>query len=89
VSPVAARSSYYLLFDDKGAFLEAVANPHKSAGGGAGSVVVEFLAGKGATAVIAGAFGDKMIAAMNAKGMAHVVIKGRAGDAVSQYLKRK
>jgi predicted Fe-Mo cluster-binding NifX family protein len=89
VSPVAARSAYYLIFDGKGAFVEALSNPHKSAGGGAGTLAVDFLAGKGVTTVIAGAFGDKMVAAMKAKGMAHVVFKGNAGDAVADVVKRK
>jgi predicted Fe-Mo cluster-binding NifX family protein len=89
VSPVAARSPYFLIFDGKGAFVEALINPHKNAGGGAGSLVVDFLAGKGAATIIAGAFGDKMIVAMKAKGMAYVVFKGIAGDAASQVVKRK
>jgi predicted Fe-Mo cluster-binding NifX family protein len=89
VSPVAARSAYYLIFDGKGAFIEALSNPHKSAGGGAGTLSVDFLARKGVTTVIAGAFGDKMIAAMKVKGIAYVVFKGSAGDAVSNVVKRK
>lgn len=88
VSPVAARSSYYLIFDGKGAFVEALVNPHKSAGGGAGSLVVDFLAGKGITTAIAGAFGDKMIAAMKTKGINYIEFKGTAADAVKKSLKK-
>jgi predicted Fe-Mo cluster-binding NifX family protein len=88
VSPVAARSSYYLTFDSKGAFIEALSNPHKNAGGGAGSLVVDFLAGKGITTIVAGAFGDKMIAAMKAKGINYVEFKGTAADAVKKALKK-
>lgn len=88
VSPVAGRSPYYLIFDGKGAFIEALTNPHKNAGGGAGTLAVDFLAGKGVTTVIAGAFGDKMIAAMKAKGINYIELKGTAADAVKKALKK-
>jgi predicted Fe-Mo cluster-binding NifX family protein len=88
VSPVAARNSYYLIFDGKGAFIEAVANPHKNAGGGAGTLAVDFLAGKGAKTVIAGAFGDKMIAAMKTKGINYIEFKGTAADAAKKAVKK-
>jgi len=87
VSPVAARCSYFLIFDGKGTFVEAIVNPHKSAGGGAGTLVVDFLAGKGVTIAIAGAFGDKMITAMKAKGIKYVDFKGTAADAVKKAVK--
>jgi predicted Fe-Mo cluster-binding NifX family protein len=88
VNPVAARGAYFLIFDGKGAFIEAVANPHKNAGGGAGTLVVDFLAGKGVTTVIVGAFGDKMIAAMKAKGINYIELRGTAADAVKKALKK-
>jgi predicted Fe-Mo cluster-binding NifX family protein len=88
VSAVAARAPYFLLFDEKGTFVEAVANPHKNAPGGAGAQAVEFLAGKGATVVIAGAFGQKMVGAMQARGMHYLEFKGSAADAVKQALKK-
>jgi predicted Fe-Mo cluster-binding NifX family protein len=86
VSVVAARSPYFLLFDEKGTLIEAVANPHQHAPGGAGAQAVEFLAGKGVTVVIAGAFGQKMVGAMQAKGMRYLEFKGSATDAVKQAL---
>ena len=88
VSPVAARSSYFLMFDAKGAFLEAVANPHKNAGGGAGTLSVDFLSVKGVTTVIAGAFGSNMITAMKAKGIKSVEFKGTAADAVMKAIRK-
>jgi len=88
VSPVAGRSPYYLIFDGKGAFIEAVSNPHKNAGSGAGALVVDFLAGKGVTTIIAGAYGDKMITAMKTKGMNYVEFKGTAADAMKKTLKK-
>lgn len=88
VSPLAARSSYYLIFDRKGVFIEAFSNPHKNAGGGAGSLVVDFLAGKGVKTVIAGTFGDKMVDAMKTRGIHHIEFKGTAPDAVKKALKK-
>jgi predicted Fe-Mo cluster-binding NifX family protein len=88
VSAVAARCPYFLLFDEKGTLVEAVANPHQDAPGGAGSQAVEFLAGKGVTVVIAGAFGQKMVVAMKARGMRYLEFKGSAADAVKLALAR-
>jgi predicted Fe-Mo cluster-binding NifX family protein len=88
VSPVAARSSYFLIFDEKGTFYEAVANPHKNAGGGAGTLVVDYLAGKNVTTIVAGEFGDKMVAAMSAKSINYIKFKGTAADAVKTVLKK-
>jgi len=88
VSPVAGRGSYFLIFDGKGAFIEAISNPDKNAGRGAGALVVDFLAEKGATTIIAGAFGDKMITAMKAKGIKYIEFKGTAADAVKNAVKK-
>lgn len=86
VSGVAARCPYFLLFDENGTFVEAVDNPHKDAPGGAGSQAVELLAGKRVGVVIAGAFGPKMVGAMQARGMRHMEFKGSAADAVTRAL---
>lgn len=88
VSLVAGRGSYFLIFDGKGAFIEAVSNPNKNAGRGAGPLVVDFLAGKGITTIIAGAFGDKMITVMKAKGINYIEFKGSAADAVKKAVKK-
>jgi len=84
VSPVAAKSSYFLIFDGKGAFIEALSNPHKNVGGGASALVIDLLSGKGVTTIVAGDFGDKMIAAMKAKRINHLEFKGTAADAVKK-----
>lgn len=87
VSAIAARSPYFLMFDAKGKLLEAIENPYRNAAGGAGSQVVGFLAGKGATVVVAGAFGQKMVGGMQVKGIRHLEFKGSATDAVKKALK--
>ena len=88
VSPVAARSSYYLIFDGKGAFIEAISNPHKNAGGGAGTLVVNFLAGKGVKTIIAGTFGNKMVMSMKAKDIHYIEFRGTTADAVKKAVKK-
>jgi len=87
VSSVAARCPYFLVFDDKGKLLEALDNPHKNASGGAGALVADFLSRKGATVIIAGAFGQNLVGAMKAKGMNYLEFKGSAADAVKKALK--
>lgn len=86
VSAVAARCPYFLLFDETGTFVEALVNPHKDARGGAGSQAVDLLGGKGVTVVVAGAFGQKMVGAMKARGMRYLDFEGSAADAVKQAL---
>lgn len=84
VSQQAARAAYFLLFDAQGVLVEAVANPYKQAKGGAGPQAVAFLATKGVRTVIAGEFGSRMSAALQAKGMAFRTASGIAADAVRQ-----
>ncbi len=86
VSGVAARAPYFLLFDGKGTLVEAVANPHKDVRGGAGTQVVDLLAGKGVKAVVAGEFGPRMIDAMKGRGMRYLTFQGSATDAVKTAL---
>lgn len=88
VSSVAARCSYFLLFDEKGTFVEVVANPHKDTPRRAASQVVDFLACQDANVVIAGTFGEKMIASMQARGMRYLEFKGSADDAVKKALEK-
>ena len=89
VSSVAARSSGFIIFGGNGKFVEAINNPHKEVSGGAGPLVVNFLAQKRVNVITAQSFGKKMVDAMKAKGIAHFEFKGNACDAVRKYLKQK
>lgn len=60
ISQQAARSPFFLFFDSRGNFLEAVENPLKDLPGGAGQRAASLIAKKGATLIIAGNIGDKM-----------------------------
>ncbi len=86
VSAIAARCPYFLLFDSNGTLLESIENPYSKASGGAGSQVVGFLSGKGASVVVAGAFGQKMVRGMQSRGIRYLEFKGTVADAVKKAL---
>ncbi|MBN1473240.1 MAG: hypothetical protein JW914_01365 [Syntrophaceae bacterium] len=86
VSPVAARGHYFLIFDGKRKLIEEINNPHKDAGGGASIMVVDYLSSKGVTMIIASNFGNKMIAAMEAKHINCLTFKGTVVDAVKKVI---
>jgi predicted Fe-Mo cluster-binding NifX family protein len=85
VSAQPASSPYFLIFDQKGKLLEALENPYKTAAS-PGPDIVNYLAGKGATVVVGGDFGPKIVDAMKAKRMWPVRFKGSAEDAVKKVL---
>jgi len=87
VSSQAGRSSFFLLFDEKGTFLEAIGNPYTEAKS-RGIVVADFLAAKGVTAVVAGSFGDRITEGMKNKGIRALTFKGKAADAVKKILSK-
>lgn len=82
------RSPFFLLFDTKGSFVEAEANPYKDAGN-AGIPALDFLAGKGVKVVVAESFGSKIVEVMKDKGMRPLEFTGRAQDAVRKALELK
>lgn len=84
----AALAPYFLFFDEKGKLLEAIENPYKNAEN-PGPEVINFLAGKGATIVVAGFFGPKIIDVTKAKGVAPFSFKGTAQDAVKKAFQCK
>ena len=86
VSGQAGRSSFFLLFDEKGRFLEAMAIPIKR--GQRGIAVVDFLATKGVTVVVAVSFGDRITEVMKNKGIRAVAFRGKAADAVKKILSK-
>ena len=88
VDTQAARSPFFLIFDKKGAFLQAIENPYKDQTGG-GISVVEFLSGKGITALVAEGFGPRIVEIMQGKGIRPVEFKGVAADAVRSTLQTR
>ncbi len=82
VAGVAARSPYFLLFDEEKRFLEAVENPHADTGGGAGNRVAEWVAERGVQTMVAGNFGRNLAADLENRGIGHVEASGSGEDAV-------
>jgi len=78
VSDVAARSPYFLIFDENGRLLEAVENPHRERAVNAADSVMAFLAEKKVKMIVAGDFGRKMIRKMESKGMWPLEFEGAA-----------
>lgn len=79
------RSPFFLIFDDKGTFVEAIDNPYQDQGS-AGVAVVDFLAGKGVTVIVAEAFGPKIVEIMRSKGIRPVTFSGPSEGAVKKAL---
>lgn len=88
VSSTAARCTYFLFFDGKGKFLEAVKNPHKNSGGRAGILAADFLAESNVTVFISGQFGNKMIEALKSMKIEYFESEGTVSDAVKKFLKQ-
>ena len=87
VSEQAGAAPYFLFFDGKGKLLEAIENPYKNAAS-PGPSVINYLAGKGATVVVAGGFGPKILDVMKAKRMWPVPFEGSAQDGVKKVLSK-
>jgi predicted Fe-Mo cluster-binding NifX family protein len=88
LSHLAARGSYFLIVDSEGKLLEAVENPYKDTRGGAGVSAANFLAEKNVTIVIAGNFGNKMIAALKTQEIAYFEFKGIVEEAIKKILEK-
>ncbi len=89
VAHKAGRAPYYLFFGEDGRLLEVVENPAKDAGRGAGARAAEFLASKGATLVVAGAFGARMAQALDQKGIGRLELSGSVEGALKEVGEEK
>ncbi|MEA1909808.1 MAG: NifB/NifX family molybdenum-iron cluster-binding protein [Patescibacteria group bacterium] len=84
ISPMGARAPFYLIFNEKGDFLETLSNPFAIGGGGAGFAVAKMLADKKVNMVIASAFGPNMITALKERDLQHSEMNGNAKEAISK-----
>jgi predicted Fe-Mo cluster-binding NifX family protein len=85
VSAQAGGAAFFLIFNKTGKLIEKLANPEKNAEN-PGIAVVDFLAGKGATVVVAEGFGPKIVEVMKGKGIKAVAFKGSVEEAVKKVL---
>jgi predicted Fe-Mo cluster-binding NifX family protein len=88
VASVAARSPWYLIFDEDGNLLEAVQNPYRTSRGRAAASVLELLSEKAVTVFVAGAFGERMVQGMEKKGMRRLEFSGSVREALKKALER-
>jgi predicted Fe-Mo cluster-binding NifX family protein len=86
VSPRSGRSKFYLIFNEKGDFLEVISNPFSRGGGGAGFGVAKMLADKEVDIVVGRQIGEHMEEALKMRGLKYYEMKGSVKDAVSQIL---
>ena len=86
ISQQAARAPFFLFFNDKGNFLEAVENPSRDRSRNAGPNAALFLADKGVTLVIAGNIGNKMGQALRDDQIEYIEKTGVAYDVVQTII---
>ncbi len=86
ISQQAARTPFFLFFNDKGNFLEAVENPSRDQSRNAGPNAALFLADKGVTLVIAGNIGNKMKQALKEYQIEYTEKAGVAYDVVQTII---
>ena len=68
-SPRFGRCAYFLVVDEGQENWEKISNPADDAQGGAGTQVVQYLAGQGVDAVISGRYGPNAYEALEAGGI--------------------
>jgi predicted Fe-Mo cluster-binding NifX family protein len=86
IGNVAARSPYFLFFDSQGHLIEVLENPYRDVGGRAGPLVADLMAEKGVTSVVAGNFGQNIVASLDKKGIQHIELSGQVGKALESVL---
>jgi predicted Fe-Mo cluster-binding NifX family protein len=88
VGNVAARSPFFLIFNTNRDLIEALENPYRDSGGGAGPFVAELMGKKGVTTLVAGNFGINIKASLDEKGIQYFEFHGRVGEAVKDMEKQ-
>jgi predicted Fe-Mo cluster-binding NifX family protein len=88
VSLRAARSPYFIIFVGS-EYVEAVENPNKNVGSGAGPEAAEWLAQKQIDIVVGGMIGEKMRAALEEKKISYIEFKGTVEEGLQKALATK
>ena len=88
ISEETGRAPFFLYFDGKGNFLEAMKNPAKNQSGGISRTVVALLSDKNVTMIIAGSIGDKMKQALSDHHIDFVNKTGIADEAVKSIIQK-
>lgn len=88
IENVAAKSPYFLVFDNQGKLVETLENPYRETGSGAGALVADLMAEKGVRTFVAGNFGEKIRLSLDEKGISFFEFTGQVREAVSTVLTR-
>jgi len=89
VSDKAALAPFFLFFDEKGNFVEAIDNPFKEKKLEAGKLLVDFLAQKGTTAIIGTDYCGDIIGIFKNKGVIAYNFEGSASEAAVKVAQGK
>ena len=86
VDPRFGRCPYYIFIDPETMQFEAVENPNVASPSGAGIQAAQFIANKGATALLTGSCGPNAFQTLQAAGVEVIVgITGTVEEAAQQY----
>ena len=88
VSDLAAQAPYFLIFDNKGNFVEAIENPLRG-NVESGKLMLAFMLEKGITEVIGRDFCGDIISIYKDKGITPYNFEGSAAEAVTKLLEGK
>jgi predicted Fe-Mo cluster-binding NifX family protein len=83
VSDLAALAPYFLIFDEKGNFLEAIDNPLKDEKGKAAKLLGGFLTEKGVTTVIGKDYCGDIVGILKNQGITPYNFEGSAAEAAA------
>lgn len=86
VSEDAGRCRYYLIFAGTGELLDVLDNPYSGSPYRQGSALVDLLAEKEVTVIVAEGFEPPMIEALKARGISYVQFRGIAREGVRRLV---
>lgn len=88
ISEETGRAPFFLIFDDKGHFVEAISNPAMSQSGGISRTVVALLVDMDINMVVVSSIGDKMKSALTNKQIDITIKTGMADEAVKAVVQK-
>ena len=88
ISKETGRAPFFLVFDERGHFLEAIQNPARDQSGGISRTVVALLITHDIRFIVAESIGDKMKQALTDHKIDFVIKTGTAADAVKSIIEK-
>ncbi|MEA1923577.1 MAG: NifB/NifX family molybdenum-iron cluster-binding protein [Pseudomonadota bacterium] len=89
ISLETGRAPFFLIFDGKANFLEAIDNPAKYQNRGLRKIVSSLFAQEGITIIIAGNIGSKMEQALKEQHIQYIQKTGVAANAVQAFIQNR